>query len=148
MIVCALFSKESTEFRPNFFSTLSKLLWSFPEEKCEVYIHLIFKEFPLFFQLFRCLIQVFFQNPAKVFSGAFPKLRFVSTEKFSAKSFLWKKLLHFICSLIFERRKIGVMATTFEQELKNAVFLPRWSFKVYFFNFDKLERRSTFFPIH
>ena len=76
-----------------------------------------------------------------IFSNFLPKFSrepcqscvFESTEKFlRQKFFLEKKLFHFICSRILQRRRIGVMATPFKQELKIAVFLPRWIFKVFF----------------
>ena len=88
-----------------------------------------------FFQPFRCSILVFFSKTRQNFLGNLVKAAFLSPPKnFFAKSFFsGKKLFHFTCSRIFERRKIGVMAKLFEQELKIAVFLPRWSFKVYFF---------------
>ena len=104
------------------------------------------KKLSLFsFNLFGVWSMFFFKNPPKFSREPCKSCVFESTEKFLRQKFFYgKKLFHFICSRIFDRRKVGVMATPFEQELKIAVFLPRWIFKVYFF-FDNLERSSILF---
>ena len=92
------------------------------------------KKLSLFSSTFSVFDPFFFKNRPKFSREPCQSWVFESTEKFLRRKFFsGKKLFHFICSRMFERGKIGVMATPFDQDFKIAVFLPRWSLKSIFF---------------
>ena len=130
----AILTGKRTDFWPNFFNRLSKRLSYFPEEKCEVYIFSILKEIKSIFFNLLGVWSIFFQKPAKVFSGALSKLSFWVHRKVSPpKVFFWKKIVSFYMFSDVWARKDRSYGHTFWPGLQNCCFPAQMKFNVYFF---------------
>ena len=117
-----------------------------------IYIFWFWKKFILlFFQPFRCLIQIFFQNSAKVFSGALSKLHSLCPQKkiFPGTDSSWRNFRSFLIVLGFLTRIRSEFWSQIWAGLQNCFFLSKENlWNLFFKNF---ERNSiiflSFFPV-
>ena len=130
-LVFAILNGKRTDFWPNFFNRLSKRLWCFPEEKCEVSIFFHFwKKLGHFsFNLFGVWSMFFFSKTRQSFLESLVKAAFLSPRKiFSAKSFFWKKIVSFYLFSDIWAQKDRSKGHTFRAGTQNCCFPAQMNF--------------------